>query len=151
MFGPDDAFVTTLVKMVRLLPVLPMFGRGKTKLQPFFVEDVLEGVTRTLLSYPDLSRACYEFVGPQIYTYEGLLRTVARTVGARPRLIPMPFALWHAAARIAEYVPGAPLTRDQIALMQCDNVASPHLPGLTELGIQPTPIEAVAEQFRGHG
>ena len=151
MFGPDDAFVTTLVKMVRLLPVLPMFGSGKTKLQPVYVEDVAEGVTRTLLSTPGLRRACYEFGGPQIYTYEELLRTVARTVGARPRLIPMPFALWHAAARIAEYVPGAPLTRDQIALMQSDNVASPHLPGLAELGIQPTPIEAVLQQFRGHG
>ena len=63
----------------------------------------------------------------------------------------MPFALWHAAARIAEYVPGAPLTRDQIALMQCDNVASPHLPGLTELGIQPTPIEAVLSNFEATG
>jgi uncharacterized protein YbjT (DUF2867 family) len=149
MFGPDDAFVTTLVKMVRLLPVLPMFGSGKTKLQPVYVEDVAEGVTRALLSTPGLRRACYEFGGPQIYTYEELLRTVARTVGARPRLIPMPFALWHAAARIAEYVPGAPLTRDQIALMQSDNVASPHLPGLAELGIQPTPIDAVLQQFRG--
>ena len=151
MFGLDDGFVTTLVKMVRLLPVVPMFGSGKTKLQPVYVGDVAEGVTRALLSTPGLRRACYEFGGPQSYTYEELLRTIARTVGARPRLIPMPFALWHAAARIAEYVPGAPLTRDQIALMQSDNVASPHLPGLAELGIQPTPIEAVLQQFRGHG
>ena len=43
----------------------------------------------------------------------------------------------------------APLTRDQVALMQSDNVASPHLPGLAELGIQPTPIDAVLQQFRG--
>jgi uncharacterized protein YbjT (DUF2867 family) len=150
MFGPDDAFLTTLVKMVRLLPVLPIFGSGETRLQPVYVEDVAEGVTRAMLNGPAPRPSCYEFGGPQIYTYEGLLRTVARTVGARPKLVPMPFALWHAIARIAEYVPGAPLTRDQIALMQNDNVASPHLPGLAELGIQPTPMEAVLQQFRGH-
>jgi uncharacterized protein YbjT (DUF2867 family) len=148
MFGLDDAFVTTLVKMVRLLPVLPMFGSGKTKLQPVYVEDVAEGTTRALLRTPSLRPACYEFGGPQSYTYEELLRTLARHVGARPRLIPIPFALWHAAARIAEYVPGAPLTRDQIALMRSDNVASLQLPGLAELGIQPTPIEAVLQHFR---
>jgi hypothetical protein len=45
-------------------------------------------------------------------------------------------------------VPGAPLTRDQIALMRSDNVASLQLPGLAELGIQPTPIEAVLQHFR---
>jgi len=149
MFGPDDAFLTTLVKLVRLLPVLPMFGSGETKLQPVYVDDVAKGVSRTMLSTLGQRRPCYEFGGPQIYTYEELLRTTARHVGARPKLIPMPFALWDVAARIGEYVPGAPLTRDQIALLQSDNVASAHLPGLTELGIQPTPIEAVLQELRG--
>ena len=36
----------------------------------------------------------------------------------------MPFALWHGVATVSEYVPGAPLTRDQIALMQQDNIVS---------------------------
>src|SRR5918994_1000445 len=126
MFGPDDAFLTTLVKLVRLLPVLPMFGSGETKLQPVYVDDVAKGVSRTMLSTLGQRRPCYEFGGPQIYTYEELLRTTARHVGARPKLIPMPFALWDVAARIGEYVPGAPLTRDQIAILQSDNVASAH-------------------------
>jgi NADH dehydrogenase len=149
MFGPDDAFLPTLVKLVRLLPVLPMFGSGETKLQPVYVDDVAKGVSRTMLSTLGQRRPCYEFGGPQIYTYEELLRTIARDVGARPKLIPMPFALWNVAARISEFVPGAPLTRDQIALFRSDNVASAHLPGLAELGIQPTPIDAVLQEVRG--
>jgi uncharacterized protein YbjT (DUF2867 family) len=40
MFGPDDAFLTTIVKLLRQLPVYPMFGRGRTRLQPADVEDV---------------------------------------------------------------------------------------------------------------
>jgi NADH dehydrogenase len=55
----------------------------------------------------------------------------------------MPFALWHALAWISEQVPGSPLTRNQIALMRRDNLASPDLPGLPELAIEPIAIEAV--------
>ena len=40
-----------------------------------------------------------------------------------------------------------PFTRDQIALMQNDNVASPDFPGLRELGVDPTPVEAVLDEF----
>src|SRR5215207_9982930 len=146
MFGPDDAFLTTLVKMVRLLPVCPMFGRGETKLQPVYVEDVAEGITRLFKNAAGMSRACNEFAGPQIYTYEELLRTIARHLGARRNLVPVPFSLWNVLATISEYVPGAPLTRDQIALMQNDNVASSQLPGLSELGVEPTPVNAVLDE-----
>src|SRR5882762_9457641 len=40
MFGPDDAFLTTILKLLRQLPIYPMFGRGLTRLQPAYVEDV---------------------------------------------------------------------------------------------------------------
>ena len=149
MFGPDDAFLTTLVKTIRFLPVCPMFGRGETKLQPVSVEHVGEAIARLMTNPAGMSRPCYEFGGPQIYTYEELLRQIALHIGRRAKLIPMPFALWHALARISEYVPGAPLTRDQIVLMQSDNLASPHLPGLRELGIEPTPIDTVLEELGG--
>ena len=65
MFGPDDAFLTTLVKMIRFLPVCPMFGRGETKLQPVYVEDVAEAVARLMANTAGISRPCYEFGGPQ--------------------------------------------------------------------------------------
>ena len=32
MFGPDDAFLTTILKLLRQLPIYPMFGRGRTRL-----------------------------------------------------------------------------------------------------------------------
>src|SRR5665213_4446888 len=30
MFGPDDAFLTTILKLLRRLPIYPVFGRGLT-------------------------------------------------------------------------------------------------------------------------
>jgi uncharacterized protein YbjT (DUF2867 family) len=44
MFGPDDAFLTTILKLLRELPVYPTFGRGVTRLQPAYVEDVAEAI-----------------------------------------------------------------------------------------------------------
>src|SRR5215207_3099636 len=142
MFGPDDSFLTTLVKLVRMLPVYPMFGTGETKMQPVYVEDIAEAVTR-LVANTGESQPCYELGGPQIFTYEELLRTVARHVGARTRFMPMPFFVWKTLASVSEHLPGAPLTRHQIALMQHDNVASPNLPGLPQLSITATAIAAV--------
>jgi hypothetical protein len=41
MFGPDDAFLTTILKLLHWLPIYPMFGRGLMRLQPAYVEDVV--------------------------------------------------------------------------------------------------------------
>jgi uncharacterized protein YbjT (DUF2867 family) len=93
MFGPDDAFLTTVVRLLRILPVYPIFGRGETKLQPVYVEDVAEGIARVLADAGG-SAASYEFAGARVYTYEELVRTVADRINARRRLVPLPFALW---------------------------------------------------------
>jgi len=145
MFGPDDAFLTTIARMLRILPVYPMFGRGETKLQPVYVEDVAEGIAR-VLSGTGGSVASYEFAGARVYTYKELVRTVADRIGARPRLVPLPVALWQILALAAELLPGSPLTRNQVALMQHDNVPSVDSPGLSSLDITPTEIDAI-----GHG
>jgi uncharacterized protein YbjT (DUF2867 family) len=149
MFGPDDAFLTRLVKLVRTLPVYPMFGRGQTRLQPVYVTDVAEAIARVLDRPDGPDRPRYEFGGPRIYTYQELLQSIASEMGTRVRTVPMPFAVWRALAGIAEFLPGTPLTRNQIALMEHDNVASADLPGLPELSVTPTAVEAIVLQIAG--
>jgi NADH dehydrogenase len=61
----------------------------------------------------------------------------------------MPFAAWRVLAGIAEFLPGTPLTRNQIALMKHDNIASDDLPGLPELAVTPTAVEAIVLQIAG--
>ena len=143
MFGPDDAFLTAIVRLVRMLPLYPMFGRGETKLQPVYVEDVAEGIARVLAETGGEGSRLYEFAGPRVYTYEQLVKVVADRMKARTTLVPMPFALWRIIASAAEFLPGSPLTRDQVALMQRDNVASGRLPGLRTLHIVPTELDDV--------
>lgn len=142
MFGDDDAFLQTLISLVGRFPVLPLFGRGRTRLQPVCVEDVAAAVARTL------SGGCgggdiLELGGPTVYSYRELLRLVAERMGHRRVLIPVPFAVWDGMAAVASWLPHPPLTPAQVALMKRDNIPSPGSRSLSELGVTPTAVEAV--------
>ncbi len=150
MFGPDDAFLTTVLKLLRRLPIYPMFGRGLTRLQPAFVGDVAEATARALQGI-ETHAITYECGGPRIYSYKEFLRIVARQAGLRPILVPVPFTAWHALAWAAEMLANPPVTRNQVELMQVDNVSSPQMPGFEELGISPHPVEEILqEMLRDH-
>ena len=107
MFGPGDAFLTPLLLMLRRLPVFPMFGDGRTRVQPAYVEDVGEASARVLQM--QIPYQIYELAGPRIYTYRALLRALAAAASNRPLLLPLPFALWHAIGCVAEFLRSRPL------------------------------------------
>ena len=140
MFAPDDAFLTTVLRLLRSLPAYPIFGDGRTRLQPVYVEDVATAIAQ-ILRQSQKPYPIYELAGPQVYSYEELLRTVARIAGLRPVLMRMPFTFWNAMARVAEMLPQPPLTRNQVELMQIDTTASERLPGFRALGISPRSLE----------
>ena len=144
MFAPDDAFLTTILRLLRTLPAYPLFGDGRTRLQPVYVGDVAAAIAQVLRQtqtpYP-----IYELAGPRVYSYEELLRTIARTAGLRPRLVRIPFAFWDAAAGIAAFLPQPPLTRNQVELMQINTTASDSRPGFRVLGISPRSLEEELE------
>ena len=146
MFGPDDAFLTTVLTLLRRLPAYPMFGGGVTRLQPVYVEDVAEAVA-TALQRLHTDATTFECAGPCVYTYAEFLRSVAREAGLKPILIPFPFAAWHALAWMSEMLPKPAITRNQIELMQIDTISSPERPGLAELGISPHAVEEVLQQI----
>ena len=146
MFGPDDAFLTTILKLLDRLPAYPMFGNGVTKLQPAYVEDVAEAIVRAL-QRTDMHATTFEFGGPRVYSYEELLKAVAREASLKPRLIPIPFAAWHALAWFAEILPRPPISRNQVELMQVDTVASQEMPGFGELGITPVAVEEILREI----
>jgi uncharacterized protein YbjT (DUF2867 family) len=140
MFGTDGGFITTVLDLMRKLPAYPLFGRGQTRLQPVSVDDVADAIAR-ILGRPERDPTLYEFGGPDVFTYEDFLRTVAREASLRPTLVPFPFGAWHLLARVAEVLPRPPVTRNQVELMEVDTVTSASMPGLRELGITPRPVK----------
>jgi uncharacterized protein YbjT (DUF2867 family) len=148
MFASDDAFLTTILRLLRSLPVYPIFGDGKTRLQPVYVDDVAAAIAQILRQsqnpYP-----VYELAGPRIYSYEEFLRAIARIARLRPVLMRMPFAFWNALAGVAEMLPQPPLTRNQVELMQIDTTASESPPGFSALRISPRSLEDELEAILG--
>ncbi len=140
IFASDDAFLTIILRLLRSLPAYPVFGDGKTKLQPVYVDDVAQAIAQ-ILRQSQKPYPVYELAGPRVYSYEELLRTIARIAGLQPALVRTPFALWGALARVAEMLPQPPVTRNQVELMQIDTTASDRLPGLRTLGISARSIE----------
>ena len=110
MFGPDDAFLTALLRFLKRLPVYPMFGNGQMRLPPVYVEDVGQA-TAKILQREQTGPITFECAGPRVYSYEELLKTITSAAGIKPILIPMPFAAWGALARFAEVLPRPPITR----------------------------------------
>src|SRR6516164_2593966 len=133
MFGPDDAFVAPLLSMLRRLPAFPLFGTGGTRLQPVYVEDIGEAVAR-IMRLPATERV-YELAGPQVYDYRSLLLLLGKSLGRERLLLRDP-----------------PITRSQVELMECDNIASPGVPGFANLGMTPRSLEEILPQINpGHG
>jgi uncharacterized protein YbjT (DUF2867 family) len=142
MFGPDDAFLTVIIRILRWLPAYPMFGTGETRLQPAYVDDVGDAVARALQNR-ETRGITFECGGPHIYSYSQLVKKVAHEMERKPVLVPVPFAAWHALARLCEILPGAPLTRNQVELMEIDNIVRPDMPGFGRLGVSPHSVEQI--------
>jgi NADH dehydrogenase len=146
MFGPGDALFGTLADLARLLPMLPLIGAGRTRLQPVYVEDVAEAVAR-MLADPVTASRTYEITGPNVYTLRELVGITLRLVGRRRLLVPVPFAIAEVLARLFELLPSPPLTTGQVDLLRMDNVARGTLPGLQDLNIQPKAVEEVVPTY----
>ena len=142
LFGEDDAFLGSLVRLVERTPMVPLFGAGATRLQPVHVDDVARAVARTLAD-PSTGGRVFELGGAQVYTYKALIRLVAAEIGRRPLLLPVPFALWHLLAALMRLLPPPPLTRDMLALVARDNIVAEDLDGIAALGITPRALEPV--------
>lgn len=143
MFGRDDAFLASLDAVSRA-PVVPLFGRGCNRLQPAYVKDVATAVTR--LCEQAVGLGLYELGGRQVYTYRDLVKTVMSHRGRARPMIPVPFPLWHGLVALLSLLPNPPLTRDQLILMQTDNVVAGDAPGFTELDIDPASLDDLLDE-----
>jgi NADH dehydrogenase len=145
VFGPEDNLFNRFAAMARLLPFMPVICGG-TKFQPVYVGDVADAVMAALVR-PDAPGATYELGGPHVWSMRELMAYILKETGRHRRLVDIPMGLARMQAGLMELVPGKPLTRDQLLMLQKDNVATGKMPGLAELGIVPTPVELIVPSY----
>jgi NADH dehydrogenase len=146
IFGPEDGFFNKFADLARYVPALPLIGGGKTRFQPVFVGDVAAAIVTALDSQAARGRT-YELGGPGIYSFKELMQIILKEIGRSRALIPVPFALASLKAAFLQLMPKPLLTMDQVRLLKTDNVVAPGAPGLADLGITPTSVEAVVPSY----
>jgi NADH dehydrogenase len=151
VFGPDDVFFNRLAQMVSLVPVMPLIGGGASKLQPVYVADVAAAVAAAVTD-PSRAGQTFEIGGPAVYSFRELVELVMKETGKRRPLLPLPNAIANVLGRLGEIqgaiLPITPIvTRDQVVLLSGDNVVTPGVPGLAELGVTPTALEPILPTY----
>ncbi len=123
VFGPEDNFFNQFAGLAKILPALPLIGGGETKFQPVFVGDVAELIVKVINSEVK-SAVTYELGGPDIMSFKEILQYILDVTARKRLLVPIPFSVAMVQAAIMEWLPGQMLTRDQVRLLQHDNIVS---------------------------
>jgi NADH dehydrogenase len=124
IFGRDGGVLPTFVRLARFAPVTPVVGPGTQRLQPIWVEDVAAYYAETL-ERGDVANRTFELGGPDAPTWNEFWNRLKRVLGARRPSLHVPFGLMRVQATLTERLPGAPVTRDQLTMLQLgDNVVT---------------------------
>ena len=154
VFGPEDSFFNRFAALAVWSPALPLIGGGRTRFQPVYVGDVASAIVAAI-DRPDCAGKTYELGGPRVYSFRELMELLLREIRRKRRLVSVPAGLASLQAAFLELLPVPPLTRDQVTLLEVDNVVAPNAAGLADLGITPTAAEIILptylERFRPHG
>lgn len=150
VFGPEDEFFNRFAAMARISPILPLIGGGRTAFQPVFVGDLAEAVARAVDG--EARGGCiYELGGPEVVSFRQCMEIICRETDRKRLLLPIPWFAAKAMARITGWLPGAPITLDQVLQLQNDNVVSQKAieekRTLEGLGVKPHSLASILPSY----
>jgi NADH dehydrogenase len=149
VFGQGDGFFNKFASMAQMSPVLPLIGGGLTRFQPVFVGDVGQALARIVADESSAGQT-FELGGPAVFTFRELMERMLAETRQRRLLAPVPWPVARALGSVGELLSAVmppPVTADQVESLKTDNVVSGQFPGLAELGITPTTLEAVLPTY----
>ena len=150
LFGQEDSFFNRFASIARISPALPLIGGGHTCFQPIFAGDVAKAIVAGIEG-PAQAGRIYELGGPEVRSFEELMRFMLATIERRRLLIPLPFALAKLQASLLQLAPRPLLTPDQVELLRSDNVVSEQAKRegqtIQTLGIEPIAMESVVPSY----
>jgi uncharacterized protein YbjT (DUF2867 family) len=87
IFGAEGILINNIAWLLRRFPIFAVPGRGDYKLQPIFVEDMAD---LAVAASETNENVVLDAVGPEIFTFDELVKQIAVQVGRRARLIHVP-------------------------------------------------------------
>jgi NADH dehydrogenase len=144
VFGSDGGVLPTFIRLARYAPVTPIIGPGKQRLQPIWVEDLAEYYARALTEQAAANRT-FDLGGPEAVTWNEFWERLKRVLGVHRPSIHVPFGVMRVQATLTERLPGAPVSRDQLTMLQLgDNVVGDS----SAVETFQLPLVPLDEQFR---
>jgi uncharacterized protein YbjT (DUF2867 family) len=124
VFGPDGGVLPTFIRLARYSPVTPIIGSGRQRLQPIWIDDLAEYYARAVTEQAATNRT-FELGGPDAVSWNEFWERLKRVLGVRRPSVHVPFGAMRLQATVTERLPGAPVTRDQLTMLELgDNVVT---------------------------
>lgn len=144
IFGPEDGFFNRFAKILRLTPYFVPIACPRTKFAPVYVDDVAQAFVASLHN-PLTAGKRLALCGPTQYTLKQLVEFTAHTLKLRRRVIGLGRVFSKLQARLLEFLPGKPMSRDNYRSLQIDSCCEHN--ALYSLGIEPRSIEAIVPTY----
>ena len=136
VYGPEDKVVNGLASAVRFAPIFGVPGTGRQKVQPVLVDDLAACV---MLAVSGRGRnGTYEIGGPDLMTFDEMMRIIMDASGHRRPLFHIPENIMRTVGGLLEKLPKPLLSRDAVTFVTADN-ACDIKPLVDEFGINLTP------------
>jgi len=120
VFGKDGGVLPTFARLARFAPVTPIVGPGTQRFQPIWVEDLAQYYAHAVA---EPVSGTFELGGPDTVTWNEFWSRLKSALGVKRPSIHMPFSVMRVQAALTEWLPGAPVTRDQLKMLQLgDNI-----------------------------
>jgi nucleoside-diphosphate-sugar epimerase len=142
VYGAGDQVISLLLKMVRMMPAIPVLGGGEQPFQPVWADDLAQALALAV-EPGGPSRQVLELAGTEQVTMNDLLALMQEITGRSPTRVPIPHALALAGARLADLVGmEVPINADQITMLLEQNVIPPDRPNalVEHFGVTPVPL-----------
>lgn len=147
IFGAGDSFFNRFACLLYRVPVAFPLACATARFAPVFVEDIARAMVKSINDSRTYGKR-YNLCGPKNYTLKQLLEFTARNIEVKRKIIPLGKWLSLLQASMLEFVPGKPLSRDNVRSMQMDSTCKDNGETLkTVFNIMPTAIEAVVPRY----
>lgn len=124
VYGPEDKALNRFANFARMLPVMPVIGNGKQRLQPVFLNDVVKAVT-TSLDSEQAANQTFEIGGPDVMTMDEIIGVMLTVMGKKKPLLHAPASLFRLIGALMGIVPlpNRPLSPDAVTFITMDALA----------------------------
>jgi uncharacterized protein YbjT (DUF2867 family) len=133
IYTPGDPWLTLLDRLSRL-PAVPISGSGKAQFQPVWADDVADAVVNALSS----EGSTYELAGPEVLSYDDIVREVLRAANRRRRLVHVPLPVVRASLKLLRFA-----TWEEVELLEEPMVTERGTADIEQLGVSPHSMPAV--------